>query len=127
MTFVVENWYMIVIMVVVVADLVVAVWKWHNQSSETKQAQIKGWLLQAVTLAEQKYGSGTGQLKLSVVYDQFCERVPWLAKILSFETFSEYVDEALTEMRALLKENAAVASIVSGEWASSSGEEVPDD
>ena len=74
--------------------------------------QIKGWLLGAVTLAEAEFGSGTGKIKLSVVYDSFIEKFPWIAKVLTFEKFSEYVDEALVEMRKLLSTNEAVAAIV---------------
>ena len=35
-----------------------------------------------------------------------------MAKILSFETFGKYVDDALNEMKDILKQNAAIASIV---------------
>ena len=74
--------------------------------------QVKGWLLGAVTLAEAEFGSGTGRIKLSVVYDSFVQKFPWIAKLLSFEDFSEYVDEALVEMRKLLSTNKAIAAIV---------------
>ena len=77
--------------------------------------QIQGWLLGAVTLAEAEYGSGTGKIKLSAVYDKFVEKFPWIAKVLSFEKFSEYVDEALVEMRKLLATNKAIASMVAPE------------
>ena len=73
--------------------------------------QIRGWLLQAVILAEAEFGSGTGRLKLSSVYDRFCARFPWLAKIISFEKFGEYVDQVLAEMRQLIAQNGAIAAI----------------
>lgn len=72
--------------------------------------QIKGWLLGAVTLAEAEYGSGTGKIKLSAVYDKFVEKFPWIAKVLSFEKF-----EALVEMRKLLATNKAIALMVAPE------------
>lgn len=33
-------------------------------------------------------------------------------KVLPFETFSKYVDDALSEMKDVLKQNSAIASIV---------------
>ena len=84
----------------------------RNLSTDKKYEQIRGWLLQAVLGAEREFGSGTGKLKLSSVYDKFCERFPWLAKVLPFETFSKYVDDALSEMKDVLKQNSAIASIV---------------
>lgn len=112
MEFMVENWYVIVTIIVFIVGGAIAALRWHNLTTEKKYEQIRGWLLQAVILAEHEFGSGTGRLKLSTVYDKFCERFPWLAKVLSFDTFSDYVDDALTEMREILKSNTSIASIV---------------
>ena len=106
MEFIVENWYVIVTGIVFIVGGVMAVLRWRNLSTDKKYEQIRGWLLQAVL------GAGTGKLKLSSVYDKFCERFPWLAKVLPFETFSKYVDDALSEMKDVLKQNSAIASIV---------------
>ena len=112
MEFIVENWYVIVTGIVFIVGGVMAVLRWRNLSTDKKYEQIRGWLLQAVVLAEKEFGSGAGKLKLSTVYDKFCERFPWLAKVLPFETFSKYVDDALSEMKDVLKQNSAIASIV---------------
>lgn len=112
MNFIVENWYLIVTVIVFLAGGVMAVLRWRSLTSAQKYEQVRGWLLQAVLLAEQQFGSGTGKLKLSSVYDKFCERFPWLAKVLPFETFSGYVDDSLDEMRDILEQNATIASIV---------------
>ena len=93
MEFIVENWYVIVTGIVFIVGGVMAVLRWRNLSTDKKYEQIRGWLLQAVLGAEREFGSGTGKLKLSSVYDKFCERFPWLAKVLPFETFSKYVDD----------------------------------
>jgi len=50
-------------------------------------------------------------MKLSAVYDEFCSALPWIAKLLTFETFSEYVDEALDEAKHILSGNSAMASL----------------
>lgn len=77
-----------------------------------KLQQIQGWLLSAVTLTEKEFGSGTGKIKLSSVYDKFVERFPWFAKTVTFEEFSNYVDISLVEMRRLLATNKKIADIV---------------
>ena len=65
-------------------------------------------MLLAVITAEQKFGSETGVIKLRFVYDLFVSKFPWIAKILSFDKFSELVDEALDKMRLLLEENPKI-------------------
>ena len=83
------------------------------KTKEEKYEQVRGWLLQAVILAEKEYGSGTGKMKLSSVYDSFCHALPWIAKTLTFEAFSEYVDDALEEAKDILSKNEAIASLAS--------------
>lgn len=111
MDFIIENWYMFVIAICVIAAIIFAVVKFCKKSGKEKYEQIRGWLLQAVILAEQKYGAGTGRMKLSVVYDSFCTALPWIAKVISFEQFSEYVDEALDEAKRILGSNNSMAAL----------------
>lgn len=111
MEFIIDNWYMFVIAVCVIAGIILAVMKFCKQSNKEKYDQIRGWLLQAVILAEQEYGSGTGQMKLSVVYDAFCTALPWIAKVITFEQFSKYVDEALEDARNILEGNNSMAAL----------------
>lgn len=111
--FLVTYWAEIVWLIAIAAITVVAVKEFIPLPKDEQYEQIKGWLLGAVTLAEKEYGSGTGKIKLSTVYDKFVERFPWIAKVLTFEMFSKYVDDALVEMRNLLSTNKNVASIVS--------------
>lgn len=113
MRFLIENWYMIVAGICVVVGVVGAVKKFSGLSKDEKYEQVRGWLLQAVILAEQKYGAGTGRMKLSAVYDAFCEALPWIAELLPFETFSQYVDDALDEAKGLLTDNKAIAALAS--------------
>lgn len=112
MEFIIENWHWIVVVLVFICGGAIAVIRWMNLGTDERIRDIKGWLLQAVLLAEQEFGGGTGRLKLSYVYDKFCERFPWLVKIISFERFSGLVDEALEEMRKMLQENGAIAAFV---------------
>ena len=76
--------------------------------------KVREWLLLAVTQAEKELGSKTGKLKLRTVYDAFLTKFPWLAPVISFDRFSELVDDALEEMRDMLDKNEAVKALVEG-------------
>lgn len=76
------------------------------------EKRIKQWLLQAVVLAEQQLGSGTGKVKLSFVYDMFIERFPIVSKLISFDTFSSFVDDVLDTMRELLESNKSLRDYI---------------
>lgn len=114
MEFIANNWYWIVCIIVFICGGTLSVLKFCAKSKAERYKIIRAWLLQAVLLAEKEFGSGTGRLKLSAVYDKFCERFPWLTKIVSFEVFSKYVDDALEEMREILSANSAIAAVIEG-------------
>ena len=114
-TFLMENWYLVVALLAVAGVIGVCIGKFLNLPSEAQREKVKEWLLWAVTQAEAELGGGTGKLKLRQVYDLFVQRFPQIAMAVSFETFSLWVDEALEQMRALLKNNAKVAKMVKGD------------
>ena len=100
--FVMNNWYVIFLAVVVLALLLLAAVKFYRMNAAERKIKIREWLLWAVTEAERQLGAGTGKLKLRMVYDMFVVRFPWLAKWISFTDFSDLVDDALVEMREML-------------------------
>ena len=112
MTLIMDNWYIFIGIgaVAVVAGL--AVGKFLTLPTSTQIEKAKEWMLWAVTQAEAELGGGTGQLKLRLVYDMFIERFPAIAKAVSFDTFMSWVDEALEDMREMLKQNEAVQELV---------------
>lgn len=114
-TFLLENWYLIVVLLAVTAVFGICIGKFLNLPAKEQREKVKEWLLWAVTQAEKELGGGTGKLKLRQVYDLFIQRFPAVAMAISFDTFSVWVDEALEEMRNLLKSNKAVAEIVGRE------------
>lgn len=79
---------------------------------EKMTANIKEWLKYAVIEAEKALGSGTGQIKLRMVYDMAVKQFSWLVNIIPFETFSAWVDEALLWMNKQLEENTATQEYV---------------
>ena len=110
-----ENWYIIIGLMAVAA--VIGVWcgRFLNLPTGEQIDKCKEWLVYAVTQAEAELGGGTGQLKLRAVYDLFVQRFPAVAKAVSFDTFSMWVDEALEDMREMLQNNKAVKKLVEGE------------
>ena len=114
MNFIINNWYIILAAFAILAAAGIAVYRYFNLPSEAQLAKVREWLLWAVTEAEKELGGGTGKLKLRQVYDLFVTRFPWLAKIVSFELFSDMVDDALDEMRDMLQNNRAVQQLVEG-------------
>ena len=104
MNWIVENWYYIVF--VILAALVVAYGLTTGQAKE--------WLKWAVVAVEKTLGSGTGQLKLRMVYDMAIKEFPWLAGMVKFDDFSVWVDEALEWMRQQLDENRKIKDYTIG-------------
>lgn len=112
---IINNWHIIVAAVALLAVSAVLIYRFAKQPRPDQLAKVREWLLYAVTAAEKELGGGTGKLKLRQVYDLFVVRFPWLAPVVSFELFSELVDDALDEMREMLSNNKAVAALVEGE------------
>ena len=105
MEFIINYWYIIVAIIAALVVVGVAIYRYFGLPSDAQRA---------VTEAEKELGGGTGKLKLRQVYDLFVTRFPWLAKIVSFELFSDMVDDALDEMREMLQNNKAVQQLVGG-------------
>lgn len=90
----------------------VAIYTFIKKPRAEQLEKLKEWLLWAVIEAEKELGSKTGEIKLRRVYDLFITTFPWLARIISFETFHAYVNEALDKMERLIVENKKIAAFV---------------
>jgi len=112
MEFIANNWYIIIAAVAAIAVLIWLICKFFKLPRESQIQKIKEWLLFAVTEAEKELGSGTGQLKLRYVYDMFVTKFPYLVKFVSFEMFSNLVDEVLDKFKEMFKTNKAVQQYV---------------
>lgn len=77
-----------------------------------QRKKVIEWLKFAVTEAERILGSKTGQLKLRMVYDSFCEKFPVLAAILPFRVFSAWVDHALDVFKDWITTNPQVKAYI---------------
>ena len=112
MEWIVNNWATLVTLIIFVIFMVTATIQFHYKPTEEKIAKFKEWLLFIVAEAEKELGSGTGQLKLRYVYDQALSQFPALTMAISFEKFSEYVDEALEKFKNMLSSNKKVQDYV---------------
>lgn len=114
MEFIINNWYIVVSIFAILTAAGIAAYRYFKIPGEAQLAKVREWLLWAVTGAEKELGGGTGRLKLRQVYDLFLTRFSWLARIVPFGLFSDMVDDALEEMREMLKNNKAVKELVEG-------------
>ena len=112
MKFIIDNWYIVFIGSIFAVLAIKAIYTYINYPSEKKLSKVREWLLYAVTEAEKELGGGTGQIKLRYVYDMFLAKFPYLAKVVSFDSFSKLVDEALEKFRELLKSNKKITEYV---------------
>lgn len=103
MKILVENWNLVLILVLATVGVI----EYFFNKNRAKE-----WLLGAVTEAEKELGSKTGKLKLRFVYDLFIAKFPIFSKLISFQGFSDMVDEVLVEMRKIINTNTAVFNYV---------------
>lgn len=92
-----------------------SIYKFIMLGKEKQLVKVKEWLLFAVTQAEKELGNNTGQLKLRMVYGQFIDKFKILSMLITFEEFSEAVDESLESMKTMLESNQAVKKLVEGD------------
>ncbi len=111
MQFLVDNWVMIVICLAGICLIGYGIFDWITKPKAEKIKNIKEWLLYAVTCAQAELGTGTGALKLRSVYDQALKRFPWV-QFIKFETFKEWVDEALEKMEDMLDNSEEARALV---------------
>lgn len=108
MTTIMEYWYLLAAGILLGFILGAAAYRFMMLPRKKQVTKIRMWMLYAVTEAERQLGSGTGLLKLQQVYNGFEKRFPKAAKVVSFDIFVRWVDEALVEMRQVLDEKETV-------------------
>ena len=115
MTWLINNWTLLVVLLAAVAVVVYYAKKFAQLPTAEQQEKIKAWLLAIVIEAERQFGEKTGQVKLSWVYAEFVKAYPALVSIVPFKLFSTLVDEVLDKMRNLLESNESLQKYVKGE------------
>lgn len=95
MEWLVDNWSLLVVLVCAIGGVVFGCKKFAQSGKTNQLKKVKEWLLFACVEAERDFGSGKGQLKLRYVYDMFVEKFGVIKYIVTFEEFSNMVDEVL--------------------------------
>ena len=111
---IIKNMGLIIGTIILIALVGLTIKEFIELGKEKQLEKVKEWLLYACIMAEKKLGGGTGQIKLRYVYDLFVEKFSFLKLLVTFEQFSEMVDEALVKMREMLEKNPNVAMLVEG-------------
>ena len=115
MMWIIKNIDVIIGIVALLIALGIAIYKFIQSGKEHQIKKVKEWLLFAVIQAEKELGGGTGQVKLRYVYDMFVSKFKFVQMLVSFEEFSEMVDDSLDIMRGMLSTNNKVKEYVGGE------------
>ena len=111
----IQNIDVIIGIVCLIVIGIFSIYKFIQLGKEQQLDKIQEWLLFAVTQAEKELGNNTGQLKLRMVYGQFIDKFKILEMLITFEEFSDMVDNALDTMRNMLSSNEAVKQLVEGD------------
>ena len=106
-----ENWSVYLGLIVGMVILMTGVISFSKMPKDEQIAKVKELLLAWVMQAEKDLGAGTGPIKLRTVYDKFAKQVPALFKVITFDTFSVWVDEALEQMEDLLRDERIEAYV----------------
>lgn len=110
MDWIVQSFWIFAVVVVALTSVI----GFFNLAKEKRIEKIKEWLLYACTLAEKELGSGTGQVKLRYVYDLFIDKFKFMSMIITFEQFSNLVDNSLDTLREMLKNNKEIKRLIEG-------------
>ena len=104
MDFVIDYWFIIFGFFAVGAFVGAWIHKFVTEPSFQQKEDLKNWLKMAMYKAEKELGSKTGELKLLTVYNMFVTAMPWMARVISFDQFSDYVLECMDWLNKKLEE-----------------------
>jgi hypothetical protein len=94
MDFINEYGLVILFVIAVIAEIAVVI---------TEPKKIKEWLVWACSESESSLGSGTGALKLRVVYDLFIKQFPIASKFIPYSVFQNWTERALLVFKEWLE------------------------
>lgn len=112
MSWLISNIDLIIGILIILLCAILAIYKFIMIGKEAQIEKVKEWLLFICTMAEKELGNKTGQLKLRWCYDKFIEKFTFVSMLITFEQFSELVDEVLDSMRDMIEKNESIKAIV---------------
>lgn len=105
--FIIENWYFIIAAFAIIGAVYLGLRWFLSLPNTEKKRRIISWMIYAVKLAEDRFGSGTGVIKLGMVYDMFVKKYSFISKVITYEQFKSWVDEALALCEKALADSVA--------------------
>lgn len=112
MALLMEYWWLAIVILAILVIAFMFLITYINLPKSKKATKVKEWLLFAVIQAEKELGSGTGQLKLRYVYNLALSKFPIFIKLIPFELFSNFVDEALQQLENLIEDSEGVKKYI---------------
>ena len=112
MTLLMEYWWLAIAILAIIIIAFMFLITYIKLPNSKKAKKVKEWLLFAVVQAEKELGSGTGQLKLRYVYNLALSKFPIFIKLIPFELFSNFVDEALQQLENLIEDSEGVKKYI---------------
>lgn len=109
-----NNYVLLIGLIIIGAGAGIATYQFMKKTDDQRIEAIKEWLKYAVTVSESAMQSGTGALKLQYVWSMATAQFPFITKLLTFEQFSQMVDDALVWMKEQLEKNPNIKAIVIG-------------
>ena len=103
MTFLYENWYLIVALLCCVLVAGYYICRFFKLPSKDKLLLFTNVLCALVQTAERQLGSGNGQAKLAYVYAEMVKQFPFITSLMTEDTFKMLVDGALYEVGIWVK------------------------
>ncbi len=105
-TYIIENWSFILLIVIAIAAMVFAVFKGNK-------SVVVDMLVALVTVAEKEYGGGTGVLKLASVIDAIYPKLPTIIKtFITSKMLKKWVEDALKMAKKKWEANAAISGYI---------------
>lgn len=111
LSFINDNWFLIMIAIAFISSIAIKIYKWFKMPNSEQMKKVQEWLLYAVAKAEEKLGSGTGELKLRYVYDMFIAKFPAIAIFIDFDDFKIMVEKALEKFEGLIQTNESIGAL----------------
>lgn len=108
----IELWYVWITILAIGIVIGFYIKKFINKPTFEQIESVKEWLVWACIEAERLWGSKTGAMKLREVYDWFISKFPAISSIISFNTFSSWVDDALEIAKHIMETNETVKNYV---------------
>ena len=112
LNFIVHNFLPFVAIIGAIVLVVLTVIVFVKKPTDDEIQGFQEWLKGQVTEAEKALGSGTGELKLRVVYNAAITKFPWVATYLTFNQFNNLVNIALDWMQKQMDENIAIKDYI---------------